>query len=126
MKSNQTGDIGELAFMLEATSKGFLVCKPFGQAEAYDFILDNGNRLFKVQVKASNRLIDKHGYSFYSFGNGEKSSISNLGKIDIIVCYNVDTKSIYIIPANLLKAPKVSMGLKSKYEIYKNNWSVFK
>ncbi len=41
-----------MEFMSRATSKGFKLSKPLFP-EAYDFILDNGIRALKIQVKAS-------------------------------------------------------------------------
>ena len=46
------GELGELAFVHKAASLGFGVAKPHGENEPYDFILDSGKRLWRVQVKS--------------------------------------------------------------------------
>jgi hypothetical protein len=54
------GELIELLFLEKATSLGFQVCKPICD-ESYDFILDFGRRLSRVQVKSTDRL-RKGGY----------------------------------------------------------------
>src|SRR5215831_5698564 len=46
------GELAEMAFMHKAASLGFTVTKPYGESEAYDFIVDSGKRLWRVQVKS--------------------------------------------------------------------------
>ena len=47
------GEAAEAAFLAKATSLGFGVAKTWGDSERYDFILDSGRRLWRVQVKSS-------------------------------------------------------------------------
>jgi PD-(D/E)XK endonuclease len=54
--SKRRGELAELAFVLKAASLGFAVAKPYGDSDRYDFILDSGTRLFRVQVKSASRL----------------------------------------------------------------------
>jgi hypothetical protein len=44
---------GELAFLHKAASLGFGVAQPYGDKEHYDFILDSGERFWRVQVKST-------------------------------------------------------------------------
>jgi PD-(D/E)XK nuclease superfamily protein len=41
------GELSEAAFLLKATEQGFLVAKPWGDSERYDFIVDSGTRLWR-------------------------------------------------------------------------------
>jgi hypothetical protein len=43
----------EGAFLNKATSLGLNVAKPWGDSERYDFIVDSGRRLLRVQVKST-------------------------------------------------------------------------
>jgi PD-(D/E)XK endonuclease len=45
--------LAELAFLLKASSLGFAVAKPYGDSDRYDFIVDSGKRLLRVQVKSA-------------------------------------------------------------------------
>jgi hypothetical protein len=47
------GDLAELAFLHKAASLGFGVAKPYGDNEHYDFILDSGERFWRVQVRST-------------------------------------------------------------------------
>ncbi len=50
------GELSELAFVYKAASLGFIVAKPYGDNERYDFVLDSGERLWRVQVKSTSYL----------------------------------------------------------------------
>jgi hypothetical protein len=54
--SKRRGELAELAFLLKAANLGFAVSKPYGDSDRYDFIVDSGTRLFRVQVKSACRL----------------------------------------------------------------------
>jgi len=47
----RAGELSEAAFLWKAESLGFGVVKPWGDSERYDFILDSGGRLWRVQLK---------------------------------------------------------------------------
>jgi len=53
------GELSELAFVHKAASQGFGVARPYGDNERYDFIVDSGQRLWRVQVKSTASL--RHG-----------------------------------------------------------------
>jgi hypothetical protein len=48
-----TGERSEAAFLHKAAELGFGVAKPWGDSRRYDFILDNGSCLLRVQVKCT-------------------------------------------------------------------------
>jgi hypothetical protein len=45
-------ELAEIAFLHKASALGFDGAKPFGDSERYDFILDSGERLWRVQLKS--------------------------------------------------------------------------
>lgn len=51
MKSTIKGDLGKSIVIADLISKGFAVSVPFHEDSRYDLIIDNGNRLLRVQVK---------------------------------------------------------------------------
>src|SRR5438128_8890814 len=57
----RAGEISEAAFVLRAHSLGFLVAKPWGDSEKYDFVLDAGSKLWRVQLK-STEVVHARGY----------------------------------------------------------------
>src|SRR5205807_1544095 len=49
------GEVAEAAFLAKASDLGFRVAKPWGDSDPYDFIVETGGRLWKVQVKSAHR-----------------------------------------------------------------------
>src|SRR5271169_7224149 len=56
LTSKQRGELAEMMFMVKAAQKGFATAKPYGDSRRYDFIVDTGRRLWRVQVKSSSKL----------------------------------------------------------------------
>jgi PD-(D/E)XK endonuclease len=54
--TKRTGELSEAAFLLKAETLGFHLAKPWGDSERYDFILDTGSRLWRVQLKCTQVL----------------------------------------------------------------------
>lgn len=56
-----TKDIGilsELKVITELVEMGFIVSQPYGDNAPYDFIVDTGDKMLKVQVKTAQELTD--------------------------------------------------------------------
>lgn len=51
--THRNGELAEAAFIHKAISLGLLVSKPFGPDARYDFIVDSGARLYRVQVRGA-------------------------------------------------------------------------
>src|SRR5580658_3766913 len=47
------GELSEIAFALKATELGFKVYEPVGDSQRYDFIIDTGQHLWRIQVKST-------------------------------------------------------------------------
>jgi hypothetical protein len=58
LKTKEKGELAELAFLHKAASPGFGVARPHGDSERYDFILDSGERFWRVQVKSIFGLVE--------------------------------------------------------------------
>src|SRR5215470_9401886 len=50
--ASRHGEVGELAFVLKATSLGLTPSRPYGDRLPYDFLLDCGGRVWRIQVKS--------------------------------------------------------------------------
>ncbi len=97
MNSKAMGELGELAFVLKAASLGFGVSKPHADNERYDFILDSGERLWRVQVKATYRLSGSAlGYRVMSRRYNREPYSDN--EIDFLVAHIVPRNIWYIVP----------------------------
>ena len=58
MNSKDKGNIGEAVFMAEMIKQGCIVSKPFGDNARYDFILDTGKKLIRIQIKTASKAVD--------------------------------------------------------------------
>jgi len=55
------GEWAEVCFLWRASALGFTVSRPFGDNARYDFVVDAGACLFRVQVKSVS-VIDRNAY----------------------------------------------------------------
>ena len=117
------GEVAEARFLAKASSMGFGVAKPWGD-ERYDFILDSGHCLWRVQVKSTRRLASR-GYSVMI----ATSTVAQYDEteIDFLVAYITVEDVCYVIPVKMLKGRK-SLRFwphgrgKSKWEKYREGW----
>src|SRR5207253_10874164 len=58
----RAGEISEAAFVLRAHSLGFLVAKPWGDSEKYDFVLDAGSKLWRAEPNAARVVAGEGGW----------------------------------------------------------------
>lgn len=110
--SKTVGEIGELAFLYRAHLEGLSVSRPYGDNQPYDFIVDNGITLNKVQVKSALTLGPKSRYRFKLCPGGSVNSvdyeslnvdfiIANIFMLDIwlvIPCVEVQCKYLSFRP----------------------------
>lgn len=97
--TKRRGELSEAAFLLKAASLGFGVAKPWGDSERYDFILDSGPRLCRVQLKCT-EVVRARGYDvqpIYSiYGQGKQVYTSH--DIDFLVAHIVPLDVWYVLP----------------------------
>lgn len=99
MNSKVRGAVVELAFMLKAASLGFGISKPHADTERYDFIVDSGKRLSRVQVKSTFSPING-GYRATCYGGDH--SLYNAHQIDFLVVHIVPRNIWYVIPVSAI------------------------
>lgn len=130
MQPKGIGELAEMEFMLEASKRGLSVSKPFTHFSKYDFIVDNGKRLIRVQVKASSSIDHSRNYKPYSVicshGLGSKKKYTK-EHIDFFAVYLQPIKTWYFIPVDVVNALKIALNPKSKtskYALFKENWNL--
>lgn len=105
-ETKRKGELAELAFVYKAAGLGFGVAKPYGDSERYDFILDSGERLWRVQVKSSSAM----QYGAYLVNaqrhlNGRVVAYS-ASEIDFVVVQVVPEDAWFVIPVELVLVRK--------------------
>jgi len=126
--SKRRGEMAELEFLRKAVRLGFRVSKPYGDSDRYDFVVDTGERLVRVQVKSSSRL--SQGTYFIASQrccNG-KAIPYEVGEIDYLAPYVFPEDAWFIIPVEAF-VPRTSLHLFPKerreagmYAQYREAW----
>lgn len=94
------GHVAEAAFLHRAMQLGFVVCKPYGDSEPFDFVVVHGRKLSRVQVK-STAAAEARGYQLSAAHRWEHVAYSRR-EIDFIAAYIARRRIWYIIPVNAL------------------------
>src|SRR5580700_5475449 len=98
----QLGEIAEAEFIAKAVGMGFVVAKPWGDSEPYDFIV-NPKKSFifwRVQVKSAHTIGADGGCSFRAHDHNQKSYTSE--DIDALVAYARPMNAWYVMPVRVV------------------------
>src|SRR6266481_2760861 len=100
LKSNtkRCGERSEAAFLHKASSLGFGVAKPWGDSERYDFILDNGHCLLRVQIKATDTLRAQAYETRATYTVGKGRAVYGPKDIDFLVAHVIPLDLWYVLP----------------------------
>lgn len=96
MLKYETGNKSEAVVLSAYLSAGFTVSIPFGSGAIYDLLVDNGSRIFKIQVKTA--WIRKGIVTYKSVRRQPKSEVRipyKNGEVDFIVVYCPANDSLY-------------------------------
>jgi PD-(D/E)XK endonuclease len=127
--TKRTGELSEAAFLLKAETLGFHLTKPWGDSERYDFILDTGPRLWRVQVKCT-EVLRARGYDvqpIYSI-YGQGKIVYTSADIDVLAVHILPLDVWYILPIETF-TPNKSLRLypsnhckRARWENYREAW----
>ena len=94
----ERGDLCEVAFVHKAMSLRFTVAKPYGHNHRYDFIVEGGQNLWRVQVKTCTHLRDDlyRANVFHSL-NGASTAYTK-AELDFVAVYIMPQEAWYVIP----------------------------
>lgn len=128
MKNTQIiGCLTEQKCFVKCLEEGYSISKPLFDNARYDFILDTGDKLLRIQVKSSTWNEDHsaftfNGYSQHSTGNGNKRMKYTNKEID----YFMTEKDgrFYLYPADengfITKCLRIFSDAKNQTQI---NWA---
>jgi hypothetical protein len=96
-----TGEKSEAAFLAKAAGLGLGVAKPWGDSRRYDFILDNGECLHRIQVKCTEsvRMRAYETRAMYTTGKGR--AVYTKKDIDFIAAHVIPLDLWYIVPVEV-------------------------
>jgi hypothetical protein len=129
------GEFAEMLFWVKAASLGFILSKPWGDSRRYDFVVDSGKRLLRIQVKSCS-VLRGNFYQVVAASScpytPQRERRYTAGQIDFIVAYVVPHDAWYVIPIRAVRgstaialAPHVHLS-RAKYERFREAWHLMK
>ena len=117
----------EIAFLSKAHRLGFIVSRPWGDSDHYDFVIEGKRRrLYRIQVKSAWKTYE-YIYRINTARTGNRYRYSTRD-VDFIVAYVVPEDAWYVIPLRALGRRKVIAVFphrpksRSKFEKFRDNW----
>ena len=96
-----TGERSEAGFLYKAAYLEFGIAKPWGDSLRYDFILDNGGRLHRIQVKCTEAIRAGAYETRATYTTGNTRAVYTKRDIDFIAAHVVPLDIWYIIPVEI-------------------------
>ncbi len=128
----QLGEIAEAEFIAKAVGMGFVVAKPWGDSEPYDFIVNPKKSFYfwRVQVKSAHTIGADGGCSFRAHDHLQRSYSAE--DIDALVAYARPMNAWYVMPVRVVEELKSLMlypgskKLRSRFEKWREAWEVLR
>lgn len=123
-----TGERSESDFQSAAIHRNFGVAKPWGDSRRYDFILDNGSALIRVQVKCTESIRARAYETRATYTTGKGRAVYTKKDIDFIAAHVVPLDIFYIIPvevctpAPMLRFYPHRQARRMRLEPYREAW----
>jgi PD-(D/E)XK nuclease superfamily protein len=117
--TKREGELAESAFLHKALKIGLKVSKPFGDSERYDFIVDNGRKRWRVQVRSTRTISRPKMYSVVAcfkinHGRGAVQQVPYTDEeIDFLAVQVVPEDTWYLLPVAALRG-RLRLNLYSK------------
>ena len=116
------GEAVEAAFLAKVCKLRIPVCKPWGDSERYDFVVDWGKGFWRVQVKGGTYC----ERSKYQAGAGGKGKPFTKEDMDFVVVHIVPKDVWYVVPIEmaegLVKLWFNPGSTRARFEKYREAW----
>jgi len=100
VNSKAKGEISEGHVIAHLLKLGYSVSMPFGDNQRYDLILDDGDRLWRVQVKTARYHRGCLVFSAASVNGFTGRKTSYRGQADLFLAYSPHTDKVYRVPVD--------------------------
>jgi hypothetical protein len=121
--AKKLGEAVEAAFLAKALMLGFPVLKPWGDSRPYDFAVESGRRLWRVQVKCATSHRGTR-CDARAAGSGELYTLDDL---DFLAAYVIKKDLWYVVPADAF-VPRATVHFnygphsQAMFEHYREAW----
>lgn len=92
------GETSEAIVLARLVELGYAVSVPFGNAQRYDMIVDDGEHLVRAQVKTGRLRAGSVGFPVESNRTGPREQRGYLGEADDFLVYCPETNEVYRVP----------------------------
>lgn len=121
------GEWAELVFATRAIERGLILARPWGESSGYDFTVDQGVRIVRVQVKST---IFKEGKEGYSCTLKDSKGPYKKNSFDFVAAYVIPEDVWFILPEKVVRG-MWSVGLypkleRAKYREYQEAWALLR
>ena len=126
--TKRVGERSEAAYLEKAYNFGFGVARPWGDSERYDFILDNGLQLLRIQVKGTDSLRAGAYETRATYTIGKRRAVYTKRDIDFFVGHVIPLDVWYIMPVEIVTPHPMlrfyphRKAKKMRLEPYKERW----
>jgi len=101
VNTSRKGDETEAVVLARLMSFGLSVAVPFGDSDRYDLLVDEGDRLYRVQCKTGNWVNGSVRFNLYTStvnAEGRVDADYTADEIDAYAVYSADTDAVYWVP----------------------------
>jgi len=121
------GEWVELVFAVRAMELGLRLARPWGESSGYDFTVDQGTRIVRVQVKST---IFKESAEGYSCTLKDSKGPYKKNTFDFVAAYVIPEDVWFILPEKVVRG-MWSVGLypkleTAKYREYQEAWHLLR
>jgi hypothetical protein len=111
MNTREKGTLTEAKIMSALVEAGYLVSLPFGEGHKYDFIIDDGQRLYRVQCKTGRVKGGSLMFNGYSFSGNGQIKHGYRGLAELFAVLNPCTSQVYLVPVEEVGCTDVCLRL---------------
>jgi PD-(D/E)XK endonuclease len=108
------GDRSELEVAVALARAGYIVSKPLGENQRYDLVVDDGQRLSRVQVKTGRIRGSVMIFSCCSTHGHRRTTLQTrpyTGQIELLAVFCPDNRKVYLLPEADLGRSKIQLRL---------------
>jgi hypothetical protein len=120
--TKRVGEMIEAAFLAKVCKLRIPVCKPWGDSERYDFVVDWGKGFWSVQVKGAST---QEGL-IYTVSAGRTGKVFTKDDMDFVVVHIVPLDLWYVVPVEIAEGSSSlwfnPRSTRSRFEKYREAW----
>jgi hypothetical protein len=110
--TKRIGDISEARVLAKLVDAGYEVLIPFGENHRYDLVIDDGERLSRIQVKTGRLHGGVIAFSCASsHAHRHGRSRPYFGEVEFLAVYCPQTDKVYLLPEQELTATTAHLRL---------------